>query len=323
MGFLMRCAVIFFVSVLCLLGGPAPAGAYNPVILVIKSKEIPQYTTALVGFTKALKSKNIIPRIIEYDLVNAETIGGILKTVRKEKPELVFTLGTIATCFAKNEIKDRPIIFAMVLDPASSNLSASNGNIAGVALDIPVRIQFAHLEALSPPPRRIGVLYNPAETGGVITEAVEVARDLQVELIAKPVYNGSEVPAALEDLSRNGIDCLWSVSDSTVFNSFRSVQYIILYALHRRIPFMGISSSFVRSGALLALSCDPEDNGAQAGELAARVLCGENVAKLGIEIPRKPFFSFNRPVAQQIGVSLSPDIRPDETIDKQPESIHP
>jgi putative ABC transport system substrate-binding protein len=304
---IIRYTIIIFFSSFFLLNGIASASADNPIILVIKSKEIPHYTAALNGFTKTLKSRNIVPRIIEYDLINMETSAGILRTAKKERPDLVFTLGTTATRFAKKEIQNLPIIYAMVLDPAASNLAVSSDNVAGVALDIPIKTQFELLETLTPRPQRIGVLYHPAETGDVITEAAEVARNMQMELIAKPVYLGSEVPAALDELSRNGIDCLWSVSDSTVFNSFKSVQHIILYALHRRIPFMGISSSFVRSGALLALSCDPEDNGAQAGELAARVLSGESVEDLGTTLPRKTFLSLNLKVAKQIGVSVGKD----------------
>ena len=83
----------------------------------------------------------------------------------------------------------------------------------------------------------------------------------------------------------SNIDILWAVSDRTVFNP-QARQYILLNTLRNKVPFMGLSASYVKAGALFALSLDYEDIGYQTGELASRIIAGEQTSS--ISIPEYP-----------------------------------
>jgi putative ABC transport system substrate-binding protein len=105
---------------------------------------------------------------------------------------------------------------------------------------------------------------------------------------------------------RPRIDALWSVADSTVFASDRSIEFLLRQTLQYKIPFMGLSPAFVKAGALLALSVDYRDIGWQCGEQAALVLHGRTPASLPVTTPRRVTLYINTNVARAIGVEIPP-----------------
>lgn len=280
-------------------------------IAVIKSSNITPYNTALKGFEKELKDKGIDVSLVKYDIeASKEECLRVIEEVKAKRPRLVLTIGSLSTRIACQEIKDIPVVFSMVLNPVASgfvkSMESSGNNLTGVSLDIPIRHQFENLKSVVPRIKKIGVLYNPKNTAIVVRKAQRVAEELGLQLIAKPVNSEKDVPEALKELCRR-IDALWSVADSTVFSP-QSVRFIILHTLRNKIPFMGLSPSFVKAGALLALSWDYEDIGRQSGEIAAEVLAGKKPAELPIATPRKTFLFLNLRVAEQIGIKIPPDV---------------
>jgi transcription initiation factor TFIID TATA-box-binding protein len=80
---------------------------------------------------------------------------------------------------------------------------------------------------------------------------------------------------------------------------------MLLFAFRNRIPVIGISDKYVKSGVLLALSFDSEDIGRQAGELANRILSGEDVKKFSLIKPRMVKLSINLNTAEKIGIKIT------------------
>jgi putative ABC transport system substrate-binding protein len=67
---------------------------------------------------------------------------------------------------------------------------------------------------------------------------------------------------------------------------------------------MGISPSYARAGALIALSCDYRDIGNQAGEISVRILKGERCSAIKVAPPRKVKLFLNIAVADRLGVKI-------------------
>lgn len=305
--------LIAWLLCLCSLTGQGLLSARSEqrLIAVLKSREIAPYNTALAGFTRALENRDITPVFVQYDLEGAREKGrDAIKAIKASKPDLVFTIGTLATNVAHDSIKDTPIVFCMVLNPVAGGLvdamNAPGGNITGASLDISPRVQFRFLKSVLPHMKTIGVLYHPAETSLIVTSASNAAKDMGMALIAHPVTSENDISSGLEKL-KDRVDCLWSVPDTMIFSNFDSIRNVILFTLQNKIPFMGLSSTFVKSGALLAISCDIEDNGCQAGELAAKVFEGQDPADIPVATPRKTYLSLNARIAREIGVPLPPE----------------
>ncbi|MCX5726253.1 MAG: hypothetical protein NT030_03560, partial [Candidatus Saganbacteria bacterium] len=151
---------IIIIVLLIMLGSISYAG---PKIAVIKSRDIALYNNAIQEIEIELGKIEGI-KFSVYNLEGEREKGnGILASIKKEKADLILTLGTLATQVAKDGINDTPVVFTFVLNPISSGLissfESSGNNLTGVALDILPEEQFSNFKLVVPDLKTVGVLY--------------------------------------------------------------------------------------------------------------------------------------------------------------------
>jgi putative ABC transport system substrate-binding protein len=290
----------------------APAAIAGPLeIAVVSSRDIAPYRAARQGFVAVLDEAGIAYRIEEFRTETDAAEGReVVQQIRSRRPDLILTIGSAATRDISAAIRDIPIVFSLVLQgagPGEDELPALGQNVTGASMHIPLEVQFRSLREAIPTARRFGVMYNPDATGPVVDEAKQVAQRLGVDLVALPVRSEAEVLRAIESLEGK-VDLLWSVADPTVFTP-QSVNYILLNTLRHKIPFIGLSPSYVRAGALLALSCDYVDVGRQSGELALQIVRGAPPKQVAVTAPRSVSMFLNLNTAKQLEVAISEAVR--------------
>jgi putative ABC transport system substrate-binding protein len=268
------------------------------VVIVIKSIENKQSSFALRGFKESLIKNNISFILKEYKAGDGKNI---FNKINPQNTDLLLTIGTPATKLCIDHVKNIPVIFSMVLHPPKSMLKADN--LTGVSLNIPVKTQFEYLNKILPKSKKIGVLYNPEENGRIIKKAVQIAGQLGYILTIFPIKSPKDI-LKISDLK---IDVLWLIPDMTVCQP-TIIKHILLNALKQKIPVIGISPSYVKAGALFALSCDYEDIGHQSGELAIKILNGKTSKHTHINVPRKTKLYLNIAVMKRLGLIISDQI---------------
>ena len=291
----------------CILG--FSLSSYALTIAVVKTQDIEAYNLALDGFKEALSGKGV-EFWLAGDMGGAKRLSySVIDSIKAKSPTLILALGSAATTAVQKEFPDIPIVFSMVLNPIASGFikstRSSGNNLTGASLDIPVETQFRELLSVLPRVKRIGVIYNLEENREIINEASLIAKGMGLELVTAVVGSEKAVPDAIDNLLTK-VDAIWSVSDNIVFTP-QSIQYILLATLRNQMPFMGISPSYVKAGALMALSSDYKDVGRQAGEVASRVIAGEQPNNIPITAPRRVDLSLNAIVAEQIGIKIPSD----------------
>lgn len=241
-----------------------PTVLFSAEVAVIKSQDLLPYDQAVAGFRSVSRAN-----IAEYNMKGDETTGpGIIEQIRQHKPDAVLAVGVKAAVLAKKQISDIPLVYCVVIDPEKYGLE--EGNITGILLEVPINSQFKIFKAAVPTLKRIGVLYDPAKTAGLIHNAQKEANRLGLELVAVEVRSLKEVPATIRSLLPQ-VQGLWMVPDSTVITA-DSFRLILLATYEKNIPFMAFSESFVKTGALLSLSPDYFQIGKQASKLVDRVI---------------------------------------------------
>jgi putative ABC transport system substrate-binding protein len=80
---------------------------------------------------------------------------------------------------------------------------------------------------------------------------------------------------------------------------------LLLFSFRNSIPLVGLSSSWVKAGALYALEWDYADLGAQAGEMALGILRGARPSAIPTAPPRKTFYTLNLKTAEQMKIQFS------------------
>ncbi len=269
-------------------------------IAVIVSQDATPYQEALEGFKRYLDGQGVRPRLEVHALHGDGTRAGeALQRARQDRADLVLALGSLGTQAASREIRDVPLVAGLIL---SADDLAKAPNATAVVLEFPVETELRFLQRFLPGQRNIGVLFNPQENQTRIDTAARVAGVLGLTLYARKVESPRDLPDALNSLTRRA-DVLWGVADQIVLNP-QTVKPILLFSLRNRIPFVGLSATWVKAGALYALDRDYTDIGAQCGEIALKILQGAAPSSIPPVPPRKVVYSVNLKTARLLKLDI-------------------
>lgn len=288
----MKIRGVIQIILLAIFALPTASPAFE--IAIFKSKNLIQYNDAVNGFKANCQAK-----FNEFDMEeNSERGLQITKLIREAKPDLILTVGVNAAIIATREIKDIPIVFAMVLTPGNYNLSG--GNVTGVSLEVPVKTQLYTLKSIVPKVSKVGVIYNPKNTQDLIKEAQKSAKEMDLILVAAKVDAPSDTTRAFRAFS-GGIDAYWMVPDPTVVTQ-EAFRMILDFTYNNNVPFIAFSKSFVDAGALVSLSPSYASIGQQACQIAQKILQGGKIAEIPVQSPKGLELTFNINTAKKLGL---------------------
>ncbi|MCK9295528.1 MAG: hypothetical protein M0P70_10650 [Desulfobulbaceae bacterium] len=265
------------IIILMLLAGVRTALAYD--IVVVKSgNEMPMdqvvqaFTDKLVHLLPARGVKSIEPhRFREIDLRENPIKSLVEQQIRDYRPDLILTLGRNAL-LAVRDINEIPILYLLVVAPEA--IIENRGNITGINLEIPVKLQFDELTRLLPQVRRIGIIYNTEHSAMEIQQARRERPDLQ--FVASKAQSTKEVPSLLEEL-RGRVDLIWLLPDIIVTNP-QILESYFLFSFKNKVPVLAFSQKYLKNGAAIVVTFDLADMGGQAATMAARILLGTPVS---------------------------------------------
>ena len=286
------------------LGAASPAGSVetsSPVI--VTSRDDGPYEGVVAGVRNVLgeiESDEIPVHSLQTGRDDAMTA---LRVARRSGGAPLITVGSMATRAALQLPGNAPVIACMIVD--SDDLEGAK-NATGVLLEFPLETQLEWIRKFLPRSQSIGILYNPEENSERIVETKKIARRLGLRVVAREVHKPKDLPGALNRLARD-VDILFALTDQMVL-SRQTAQAILLFSFRNRMPFSGLSSSWVKAGALYSLERDYEDLGAQCAEMAVKVLNGRRASSLQPAKPRKVLYSLNLRTADHLKLSLPPEL---------------
>ncbi len=300
---------ILLLTFLVLIFFAGDASSEEKRIVIVKSSESLFFQAAAEGVKKEIRKGDIQPVFIEYDLSPGSWDEKQIDMIRELDPDLIVTIGSKSTDFLSKNITDIPIVFSAVLNPISSrfvqSMRSSGSNLTGASLDIPIKTQLEKFKLIVPGLRKVGVIYTP-DSEPVVAQAKRECQEMGIELVSVAISSEKEIPEVIENLGQK-VDGLWAVADTIIFTP-QSTQYLLLYTLRNGIPCMGPFTSFVKAGALFTLTWNDKDVGRQSGELALRILAGEDPQQIPITTPRMIYLILNLRTAEQINLDIPPHI---------------
>ncbi len=291
-------AVLSAVFVFCVNIHEIPANELQITVLVSHNES--PYTEVLAGFQEHIVEQKIPSKCTAYALEGGKVrISHIFEEIKRSHPAVIFTIGTFPTVEALKVFHDIPVVATFILDEDTIKRSR---NATGVILDFPLEKQFFWLKQFLPKARKIGVIYNPLENQEKIRCAEEIARKMGLELYPVKVHTPKDIPRALKTLA-NEADVLWGMHDALIFNSL-TARHILLFSFRNRIPFCGLSSAWVKAGALYALEYDFHDIGMQCGEMVVKITGGAQAKSVPPSFPRKLLYTVNLRTARHMKVDI-------------------
>jgi len=286
----------FLILFLLLILFYSPAEASNGV-LVVRGLKVKPHEDALKGF------KDTCNCSIKELTVSESNYSDILKKIRKINPDMVLAIGVDVLSWVKR-IKDIPIVYLMVLNPQS--ILSGEENITGISMNITPEKQLCLFQKALPDIKKIGLLFDPTNTGHYIKRVKDTAGEIGVKLIIKEVHGPREVPSLLNGM-KGEIDAFWMLPDTSVISS-ETIEFLILFSIENRIPVFTFSEKFLEMGALISLNIDASDLGKQAGEMAKEILSGKDIRNIPGSDARKIVLSINSKVAKKLGITINDEI---------------
>jgi putative ABC transport system substrate-binding protein len=277
-------------------GSNAQAGT----VAVLLSADVDAYRDAIRGF----KETTTHQIVAEYDMAGNFSRGDqMLGEIRtRVKPDIILVVGIWALQAAIRQKVDIPIVFAMVLNP-DSVIGTTANKITGASMNVPVDEQIQLLQQLDPKVRRIGVVFNPKDTGYLVEMAKRDTMQKGLQLVAREVASSKDAPQAINSLG-DAIDAFWVLPDDTVLDT-KVLQYALLNLSRKKIPLVGLSERQAQMGALVSISyASGEDIGRQAGELANRILGGSPNLKIPYTVARNVKIVINLIAAKKLGIDI-------------------
>lgn len=279
--------------------GPVWATKVRQVLIVANSTEEP-YQQAINGYKKQLSSMQNVRYTVRY-LEQIDNPDSLLSTeIRNNTPDLIYSLGGESTEASLRNTSTIPIVATMIL---KRFLYKHGNNITGVYLNYPLTTQFEWLKKFFPEQKKIAIFFNPEENTGTILEARQIAEQQGLDLIPIPVETPKELPYALDQLKSN-VEILLAIPDEIAMSS-KTAKEVLLASFRNRVPLIGLSDNWVKSGAFYSLSWDYEDLGRQCAIQSDTLIKGVPIHNVPVEYPRKTTYSINSKIAEHMNIEIS------------------
>ncbi len=260
--------------------------AYNIVILT--SKNAAPYSSFVKEFKNVLPDSTIKVINVEENIGKSDALDG---KIADDKTDLIVALGSRAAWVAKNR-QDVPVMFSMLSNPKKYEIDSRTG----IKIRFSTHQKMQVFREILPGVRRIGVLYGE-DSESTINEVKEIANEVGIEIIAEKVEDARDVALAVDDLLKK-VDALWLRTDKVITGNARLLkQVILLRALRKKIPIIGENKWTVQNGALFSLFASYQSLGAQAGELAGRLI---EEGEFGFQHPSTVNVLMNSHVAERL-----------------------
>ncbi len=204
-----------------------------------------------------------------------------------------------------------PVIYTAVTDPVAAELAnedgTSVGNVTGTSDKLAVDAQLEMIREFMPEAKTIGILYTTSEANSVsaIEEYKELAPNYGFEIVESSISQSSDIPIAAANLAGK-VDCISNLTDNTVVSALATVLDV---ANKAGIPVFGSEIEQVKNGCVATEGLDYVALGKQTGEMAARVLKGENAEDIPFETISEYSLYINSQSLENLGMSYPENLK--------------
>jgi putative ABC transport system substrate-binding protein len=269
--------------------------AQERAVAIVLSSDIGFYKNVSDGFRAYFAGMGNTINASEYNL-KTQNPENIISQISSTKPGLILAVGGDAMKLLKGKLPEIPRVLV-----SFEAKQMAEDNSAGVCMEIPPEMKISGIKNTLPNVKVVGMLYSPYSIDGYLAIKSECEKR-GLTLKAKIVNTNAEFMDAFNSVS-SGVDCFLFVLDPKIYFG-QTVKLVLLQGQKNKVPVIGLSSFFTKSGAMLSIDCDYNDIGLQSGEIASRLFGGEKASDVKFVYPRKYQYSLNTLVAKTIGATI-------------------
>lgn len=265
--------------------------------------------SAREGFKSTFENKDIVflEENAQGDIATAQLI---VEGFKEKKVDLIYAIATPVAQAAYNTTKEIPIIISAVTDPLEAGLIESweipNTNVSGTSDMAPIKEQLELIKKIGIKGNTIGFIYNSSESNSEVQlKKLKIeAENIGYDIISKSITNLSELEQTL-DLLLDETDMIYTPTDNLVASG---INLITEKAKNKNKPIIGAEKAHVESGALYTCGVDYIELGKLSGNMANKVLAGEDISKMSIKIADNPEIVINKKVLENLNLEIDKSI---------------
>ncbi len=285
---------VFFAFIGCFVQqGHAEEKTYRVEVLQVTS--IDPFDRAFKGFMGELarnglvegKNLKVNKRVIDFDVEKGGLWKkvGVLMSIKSQaseivaaKPDLVLTIGTPATKYAKDKIVSAgiPLVFTAVAYPKAagcSSLSEAGKGFTGSTLWMDVKGILQITKLAFPAVKTVGIVHTDDENAVAAVEDVKkTAPALGMTSVSKEINKKDSITPALNALQAQGAQLFIVPLDSYYgMRDYEPCHQLGDFSIKHKIPAVSFTLLKV-PGAILYIGADFVNIGSYAGKQAVRIL---------------------------------------------------
>jgi putative tryptophan/tyrosine transport system substrate-binding protein len=258
------------------------------------------------------EGKNIVMEY-KYAEGKVDRLPQLARELVEQKPDVIVVGGTAVAVAAKKATSTIPIVVAGAGDLVEAGLIKSfmypGGNVTGVARMsadfFGARLKL--VKEILPKATEVASLSNPKTPGHDqrLRDAELGARALGLRFQAVKAHSANELDGAVGAAAKGGANALFVMTDA-LFNSH--VSQIAQSAIKNRLPAVYDRTDFVEAGGLMSYGVNLADLSRRAAEYVDQILKGAKPGDLTLVQSMKFDLSINLKTADQIGVTIPPEV---------------
>lgn len=292
-------------------GNDVPAADEKIKIGILQQLEHVALDQAREGFVQALADNDFNDgENIVLDIQNAQSDQSNLQTMAdrlvNEKSDVILAIATGAAQTVAGKTKDIPILITAVTDPVDAGLVNSlenpGTNVSGTSDASPMEEQIDLMLTLCPDVKTVGVLYTSSEDNSVlqVSQLKPILKAKNLNIVEQTVTNSNDVQQAAQSLV-NKCDAIYIPTDNVLASSIALVASV---ANDAKVPVICAESGQVTGGGFATIGIDYFNLGYQTGEMAVRILNGEDVSTMAVETQKDFAYTINSDVADILGITI-------------------
>lgn len=258
-------------------------------VLIIGDAKLKPVSELIAGIEEALSYTSTVK-------APADVKDNLESVYYREGAKAVVALGQDAVNAALSLPESIPVIYGLIINPPET----ARKNITGVYMATPVSEYISFINKYFPGIKQVGIICEP-KTKAYLCSSAEPAN-----VTFYHATNPYEFITAVSEL-RNNVDALLLLPEKNLLSQ-TAIEKAYLYSFRDKIPVIGISEKYVKTGSLFSLGFDPAEMEKQLGNLIMKVLSRGTAAGVPQSPPEKFTLYLNKKTAEATGIRVPPEL---------------
>lgn len=296
-------------------GDDTQTGDEKIKIGILQQLEHPSLDQSREGFIQALADNGYVDGdniVIDYQNAQSDqsNLSNMADRLVNEDSSLILGIATGAAQTLAGKTKDIPILITAVTDPVDAGVVNSmenpGTNVSGTSDASPMKQQLELMMQLKDDIKTVGLLYTSSEDNSIlqIKQVKELLDTMEVAYVEQTVTNSNDVQQAVQSLVTK-CDAIYIPTDNVLASSMALVADITWPA---GIPVVTGAESMVTDGGLATLGLSYYNLGYQTGEMAVRVLNGEDISTMPVETQKEYSYIVNGDAVKAMNIQLPAEL---------------